>query len=70
MLQHLTTLSGSLRAGSARAALPAVSRQARCFGFGSHMSDNDPEVRGCRSKARGEALQAAQGQQAADWAPP
>lgn len=47
MLQHL---AGSLRTAAhtrpellLRAA-PAVSRQTRCFGFGAHSSDNDPEV--------------------------
>ncbi|KAL4430758.1 hypothetical protein ABPG75_006014 [Micractinium tetrahymenae] len=47
MLQHL---AGSLRAATGTRpelllrAAPALSRQARCFGFGSHVSDNDPEV--------------------------
>ncbi|KAL4420382.1 hypothetical protein ABPG77_002322 [Micractinium sp. CCAP 211/92] len=47
MLQHL---AGILRAAANTRpelllqAAPALSRQARCFGFGAHMSDNDPEV--------------------------
>lgn len=45
MLQHL---AGTLRATGRQELLlragPALSRQARCFGFGAHVSDNDPEV--------------------------
>ena len=47
MLQQLRALSGGLRAaagGQQGLVLPALARQARCYGFGSHMSDNDPEV--------------------------
>ena len=41
MLQRLSLVPGSL---TAVRALPVLARQARCYGFGSHVSDNDPEV--------------------------
>ena len=57
MLRHLITGSSSL--GSAAPALGVagvrqvarVLRQARCYGFGSHVSDNDP-VSGQRTLPR------------------
>lgn len=53
MLQRLSTLSGGLRAvGGSRAALPALARQVRLYGFGSHVSDNGERLQcaGARCK--------------------
>lgn len=40
MLQRLSTLSGGLRAVGGPRALPALARQVRLYGFGSHVNDN------------------------------
>lgn len=50
LLSRLSALSGGVGVAVAGrplvAALPALARHARCYGFGSHMSDNQPEVGG------------------------
>ena len=53
MLQRLCKLSGGLSAvGGSRAALPALARHVRMYGFGSHVSDNGEGVALPRSPAR------------------
>ena len=69
-----TLSSGLLRAGGAcRPALPLGRLQTRTFGFGSHVSDNDPEVRGvvrlgalARVQGRGAPREAADREAAGD----
>lgn len=51
MLQRLSTLSGGLRAvGGPRAALPALARHVRMYGFGSHVSDNGEAWQGSAAR--------------------
>ncbi len=51
MLQRLSTLSGGLRAvGGPWAALPALARHVRMYGFGSHVSDNGEAWQGSAAR--------------------